>query len=41
MKSSSLPFSKKGDLGINKNYIVITLTVIAIKVYNAMLLNPI
>ena len=34
-----LPFPKKGDLGITKNYRGITLTSIAAKIYNAMLLN--
>ena len=36
-----LPFPKKGDLGITKNYRGITLTSIAAKIYNAMLLNRI
>ena len=36
-----LPFPKKGDLGVPKNYRGITLTSIAAKVYNALLLNRI
>ena len=36
-----LPFPKKGDLGITKNYRGITLTAIASKIYNKMLLNRI
>ena len=36
-----LPFPKKGDLGIAKNYWVITLTAIEAKIYNALLLNHI
>ena len=36
-----LPFPKKGDLGIVKNYGSITLTSIAVKIYNALLLNRI
>ena len=40
-KSCILPFSKKGDLGIAKNYRSITLTFMASKVYNALLLNRI
>ena len=36
-----LPFPKKGDLGLPKNYRGITLTVIAAKIYNLMLLNRI
>ena len=36
-----LLFSKKGDLGITKNYRNITLTAIATKLYNAILLNHI
>ena len=40
-KSCILPFSKKGDLGIIKNYRGITLTSIVAKVYNALLLNRI
>ena len=34
-----LPFSKKGDLGVPKNYRGITLTPIATKICNALLLN--
>ena len=34
-----LPFPKKGDLGLTKNYRGITLTAIAAKIYNLMLLN--
>ena len=34
-----LPFPKKGNLGITKNYRGITLTPIAAKIYNLMLLN--
>ena len=40
-KGNILPVSKKGDLGITKNNSGITLTAIAVKVYNAMLLNSI
>ena len=36
-----LPFPKKGDLGTPKNYRGITLTAIAAKIYNLMLLNRI
>lgn len=36
-----LPFPKKGDLGITKNYRGITLTAIAAKIYNLLLLNRI
>ena len=36
-----LPFPKKGDLGVASNYRGITLTPIAAKMYNAMLLNRI
>ena len=36
-----LPFSKKGDLGIAKNYRDITLTAIAVKGYNGLLRNHI
>ena len=36
-----LPFPKKGDLGVASNYHEITLTSIAAKVYNSMLLNRI
>ena len=38
-KSCILPFLKKGDLGITKNYRGITLNSIVAKVYNALLLN--
>ena len=36
-----LPFPKKGDLGVTDNYRGITLTAIAAKIYNSMLLNRI
>ena len=36
-----LPFPKKGDLGLAKNYRRITLTSIAAKIYNALLRNRI
>ena len=36
-----LPFSKKGDLGIAKNYRGINITSIAVKIYNAQLHNRI
>ena len=39
MTGCSLPFSKKGDLGLAKNYRGITLTSIAAKIYNALLRN--
>ena len=39
MKGCILPFSKKGDLGLAKNYQGITLTSIAVKIYNAQLRN--
>ena len=39
MKGCSLPFPKKGDLGLAMNYCVITLTSIAAKIYNALLRN--
>ena len=39
MKGCILPFPKKGDLGLAKNYI--TLTSIATKIYNALLRNRI
>ena len=39
MKGCILPFSKKGDLGLVKNYRGITLTSIAAKIYNAVLCN--
>ena len=38
-KGCILPFPKKGDLGISKNYLGITLTSIAGKIYNAPLRN--
>ena len=38
-ESSILPFPKKGDLGLAKNYRGITLTSIAAKIYNSLLLN--
>ena len=38
-KGCNLPFLKKGDLGIAKNYRGITLTSIAAKIYNALLNN--
>ena len=41
MKGCIFPFSKKGDLGLAKNYRSITLTSIAAKIYNALLLNRI
>ena len=37
MKGCILPFSKKGELGLAKNYRGITLTSIAAKIYNAIL----
>ena len=39
MKGCILPFPKKGDLGLAKNYRGITLTPIAAKIYNGLLLN--
>ena len=39
MKGCILPFPKKGDLGLAKNYRGITLTSIAAKIYNALLPN--
>ena len=39
MKGCILPFPKKGDLGLAKNYRGITLTSIAAKIYNALLQN--
>ena len=36
-----LPFPKQGDLGLTANYRGITLTAIAAKIYNLMLLNRI
>ena len=41
MKGCILPFPKKGDLGLAKNYRGITLTSIAAKIYNALLQNRI
>ena len=41
MKGCILPFPKKGDLGLAKNYLGITLTSIAAKTYNALLRNRI
>ena len=41
MKGCSLPFPKKGDPGLAKNYRGITLTSIAAKIYNAPLRNRI
>ena len=38
-KGCILPFPKKGDLRIAKNYRGITLTSLAAKVYNTLLLN--
>ena len=38
-KGCILPFPKKGDLGLAKNYRGITLTSIAAKLYNALLRN--
>ena len=40
-KGCILPFPKKGDLGLAKNYRGITLTSIAAKIYNALLRNSI
>ena len=39
MKGCILPFPKKGDLGLAKNYRIITLTSIVAKMYNALLRN--
>ena len=39
MKGCILPFPKKGDLGLAKNYRGITLTSIEAKIYNALLRN--
>ena len=39
MKGCILPFSKRGDLGLTKNYRGITLTYIVAKIYNALLRN--
>ena len=41
MKGCILPFPKKGDLGLAKNYRGITLASIAAKLYNALLCNRI
>ena len=41
MKGCILPFPKKGDLGLAKNYRGMTLTSIADKIYNALLRNRI
>ena len=41
MKGCILPFPKKGDLGLAKNYRGITLTSIAAKIYNVLLRNRI
>ena len=41
MKGCILPFPKKGDLGLAKNYQGITLTSIVAKIYNALLRNRI
>ena len=41
MKGFILPFPKKGDLGLAKNYRGITLTSIAAKIYNVLLRNRI
>ena len=41
MKGCILPFAKKGDLGLSKNYRGITLTSIAAQIYNAQLRNRI
>ena len=41
MKGCILPFPKKGDLGLAKNYQGITLRSIATKIYNALLRNRI
>ena len=41
MKGCILPFPKKGDLGLAKNYWGITLTSIAAKIYNVLLRNRI
>ena len=41
MKRCILPFPKKGELGLAKNYRSITLTSIAAKIYNALLRNRI
>ena len=41
MKGCILPFPKKGDLGLAKNYRGITLTSIVAKIYNALLCDRI
>ena len=41
IKGCILPFPKKGDLGLAKNYRGITFTSIAAKIYNALLRNRI
>ena len=41
MKGCILPFPKKGDVGLAKNYRGITLTSTAAKIYNALLRNNI
>ena len=41
MKGCILPFPKKGDLGLAKNYRCITLRSIVAKIYNALLRNRI
>ena len=41
MKGCILPFPKKGELGLTKNYQGITLTSIAAKIYNALRRNRI
>ena len=41
MKGCTLPFPKKADLGLAKNYRGITLTSVAAKIYNALLRNRI
>ena len=41
MKGCILPFPKKGDLGLAKNYRGITFTSIAAKIYNALQQNSI
>ena len=41
MKGCTLPFPKKGDLGLVKNYRGRTLTSIAAKIYNALIRNHI
>ena len=39
IKGCILPFPKKGDIGITKNYRGITFTAIVAKVFNALLFN--